>query len=646
MITTNTISLNELLDRIQNGKIQLPDFQRGWVWDDERIKGLLVSVSRSFPVGAIMTLSADGDVQFQNRPIEGVTLGDDARQDHYLLDGQQRLTSLYQALRFEGPVESRDRPGGSKVIKRWYYIDMQKALEPNADPEDAFISVPEDRVVRNNFGRNVELDLSSPDREFEKHMMPTEQVMDNTPWGFKYAQYWNEQDGGHPFGNAFEFFMKFQNALLKNFTSYQLPVINLEKDTSKEAVCTVFEKVNTGGVTLTVFELLTATFASAGFRLRDDWDARRKRMHSTFGVLQGVGGTNFLQAVTLLATRQRQRQAASRQQPLPGIGCKRSDILALTLSEYKEWANKVEDGFVLAAKFLHSQFVFTQVNIPYNTQIVPLATLYVELGKELETADARARLEHWYWSGVFGEMYGSGVETQYARDLPEVADYVRYENEPTLIREANFTPSRLISLRTRLSAAYKGLYALQMKKGASDWRTGESLTLATLHDQNIDIHHIFPKKWCGTEAKPRIPESLYNSIINKTPIDSHTNKIIGGKAPSLYLAKLLGDNNQLDSVLQAHWLNPELLWSDNFAECFVQRGGAMLRLIGDAMGRQIAGGQETFWAALRSAGVAVSPEAKAISEIEPSVEGPDEEEEEFDVLGDVAYEEEQAADAA
>ena len=643
MITTNPISLNELLDRIQSGKIQLPDFQRGWVWDDERIKGLLVSVSRAFPVGAIMTLSADGGVQFQNRPIEGVILGDDARQDHYLLDGQQRLTSLYQALRHEGPVESRDRPGGSKVIKRWYYIDMQKALDPNTDPEDAFISVPVDWIVRKNFGRDVELDLSSSDLEFEQHMMPTEQVMDNTEWGYKYAQYWNGRDGQHPFGNAFEFFMKFQNALLKNFTNYQLPVINLERDTSKEAVCTVFEKVNTGGVTLTVFELLTATFASEGFRLRDDWYERRKHMHSTYGVLQGIDGTNFLQAVTLLATQQRQKEAASRQLPLPGIGCKRSDILALTLGEYREWASKVEDGFVSAAKFLHSQSVFTQTNIPYNTQIVPLAALYVELGRELDTADARERLEHWYWSGVFGEIYGSGVETQYSRDLPEVADYVRKGNEPTLIREANLAPSRLISLRTRLSAAYKGLYALQMKKGASDWRTGESLTLATLHDQNIDIHHIFPKKWCRDDARPSIPENLYNSIINKTPIDSHTNRIIGGKAPSLYLPKLREDNHELNRVLETHWLNPELLESDNFAKCFVERGEAMLKLMGDAMGKEITGGRETFWAALRSAGVAVPPEATAIHEAEPSVEEPDDDEEEFDALGEAAYDEKQVA---
>ena len=636
MITTNPISLSLLLDRMKEGKIQLPDFQRGWVWDDDRIKSLLVSVSQAFPVGAIMTLSADGDVQFQNRPIEGVSLDNGFEMDHYLLDGQQRLTSLYQALRYDGPVESRDRPGGNRVIKRWYYIDMQKALAPNSDPEDAFVGVPEDKVVRTNFGRVTELDLSSEENEFREHMMPTEQIMDNTAWGFRYAQYWNEQSNGHPYGNGFEFFMKFQNDVLKNFTSYQIPVINLEKDTSKEAVCTVFEKVNTGGVTLTVFELLTATFAADGFSLRDNWDVRRKRMHSQFGVLRGVDGTNFLQAVTLLATQQRRKKAArDGTTATAGIGCKRADILALSLEEYREWADAVESGFLKTAKFLHTQFVFTQANVPYNTQIVPLAALYVELGKELETANARARLEHWYWSGVFGEMYGSAVESQYARDLPEVANYVRYGTESSLIRDANFSPVRLISLRTRLSAAYKGLYAIQMKRGASDWLTGESLTMAT----HIDIHHIFPKRWCRTEAQPRVPEKLYNSIINKTPIDSHTNKIIGGGAPSLYLPKLRGKNYKLESVLQSHWLNPELLESDNFAACFVERGEAMLGLVGDAMGKRISEGREVFWAALSSAGIAKPPAAMIRPETEPLEEEQDEEEEEYDVLGEAAYEE-------
>ena len=101
-------------------------------------------------------------------------------------------------------------------------------------------------------------------------------------------------------------------------------------------------------------------------------------------------------------------------------------------------------------------------------------------------------LEQWYWSGIFSEAYGGAVETQYALDLEQVAQYVRTGAPPRLITEANFNPERLISLRTRNSAAYKGLYALQMKSGAADWLNDKPLTLQTHHDEAIDIHHIFP----------------------------------------------------------------------------------------------------------------------------------------------------------
>ena len=94
------ISLRDLLRQITEGKIQLPDFQRGWVWDDDHIRDLLVSVARSFPVGAVMLLETGGHVQFQTRPVEGVeTLVDKHTQpERLILDGQQRLTTLTQTL--------------------------------------------------------------------------------------------------------------------------------------------------------------------------------------------------------------------------------------------------------------------------------------------------------------------------------------------------------------------------------------------------------------------------------------------------------------------------------------------------------------------------------------------------------------------
>jgi len=248
--------------------------------------------------------------------------------------------------------------------------------------------------------------------------------------------------------------------------------------------------------------------------------------------------------------------------------------------------------------------VFAQRDVPYNTQLVPLAALYVELGNQLKAANSIERLEHWYWSGIFSEAYASRTETLFALDLAQVAEYIRNQTQPRLVREASFAPERLISLRTRNSAAYKGLYALQMKSGAADWLTGQALSLATWDAENVDIHHIFPVAWCTKRKnKDKIPKWLYDSVINKTPIDARTNRIIGGQSPSLYIPKLRMQNNNLEKVLEKHWINSELLHSDNFPESFVERGQAMFELINKAMRKPVVNVREAFRDALKFAGL-------------------------------------------
>ena len=543
MFTTNPVSLKALLNDVQNGKMQLPDFQRGWVWDDERIKGLLASISRGFPVGAVLTLSAGGDIRFKTRLVEGVSNNVIVVPDRFLLDGQQRLTSLYQALLHPDPVFTQDSHGQKRL--RWYYIDMRKAVSEAADREDAIISVPEDKKVTRDFGRETILDLSIPEFEYAELMFPTEKLFDALEWTLNYTKYWESRTDMHPEGNATEFFSRFNEGVIKPFAEYQLPVIQLEKETPKEAVCTVFEKVNTGGMPLNVFELVTASFAaeSENFSLRDDWRDRRDRLHSHFGgVLQGIEGEHFLQAITLLKTQDNRRRAIDEGSAAPPISCKKRDILNLTLQDYNQWANKLEEGFGKAAGFLHSQCVYGRHNVPYSTQLVPLAALYAALGKELEPALAREKLAHWYWSGIFSEAYGGTTETQFALDLAQVQDYVRYGTKPNLIAQANFVPERLLTLRTRNSAAYKGVYALQMKSGATDWRSNVPLTLSTYNSENIDIHHVFPVAWCrSTERSPAIPARLYDSVINKTPLSAATNQFIGGRGPAVYLKRLQED---------------------------------------------------------------------------------------------------------
>ncbi len=604
MFTTNPISLKNLLDDVDSGKIQLPDFQRGWIWDDERIRALLASISRGFPVGAIMTLDASSDMKFKVRPIEGASF-EDVSPDSFLLDGQQRLTSLYQAMLHNGPVSTR-RPGDRKKVNLWYYINILEAMNPDTDREDAIFSVPENRKTTKNFGRDIDKNLSTHEGEYENHSIPTEKLLNDREWMIGYKDYWERCGKRHPESNAFDFYQEFYESVIQTFSSYQLPVINLKRDTPKEAICTVFEKVNTGGVSLNVFELLTASFAANNFSLRDDWNARRDRMHASYDQLRSLENVHFLQAVTLLATQERQRRntdSGPAYRNRSAIGCKKKDVLGLTLQEYKEWADKVENGFERAARFLLEQFIFNEKDIPYPTQLVPLAALYVEIGSEM-TANVSDKLEHWYWCGVFGEFYGGATETQFAQDLVQVANYIHTGEIPDLISEANLVPERLISLRTRNSAAYKGLYALQMKNKAADWWTGDELTISTwLARETIDIHHIFPRAWCNSQ-NPLIPSSLSDSIINKTPIDATTNRKIGGRSPSRYLRTLQRgiDEDVLNRILAAHSINPEHLRRDRFADFFTERGESMLRLIGNAMGKDIPSGREVFRNALSVAG--------------------------------------------
>ena len=604
MFEVNPIPLKKLLVRAQNGQLQLPDFQRGWVWDDERIIGLLASVSRRFPVGVVMTLEASSQIRFNHRPIEGIE-PNGIDPNEYLLDGQQRITSLYQAAICKEPVKTRNNRNQS--ISRHYYIDMKKALDPVMDREDAIFSVPSDRVVTRNFGREIELDLSTPEREYQQCMFPVDQIFDDRKWMRKYQRYWENQESS-PAGNANEFYDDFYDRVIESFLEYDLPVIRMTKETPKEAVCTIFEKVNTGGVVLTVFELVTASFAAEreGFSLRDDWKERQERMGEKYNTLKNVTPDQFLQAIALLATQKKRRKRIEESVPeseAPGIGCRRRDILNLSLAEYDEWAKQVEEGFLKAAKFLRRLCIYMNRDIPYQTQLVPLAVLYVEMGTKLDSANAVDRLKRWFWCGVFNESYGSTTEALFSRDLRETPDYILGGSEPTLIREANFIPERLLSLRTRNSAAYKGLFALQMNNGAADWRTANTIANTMQEEGNVDIHHIFPRAWFKKHC-PNVSSKIVDSIVNKTAIDAATNRKLGGNAPSVYLARL-ADNDitptALDNILRKHWIDPECLKADNFAQFFVKRGQALLDLIGNAMGKSLASGEGAFRSAVNEA---------------------------------------------
>jgi len=577
-------SLYEILKDVNAGKIQLPDFQRNWVWDDNRIKGIIASVAKSFPIGAVMLLETGNEtIRFKTKLVEGVLSANGNKPDMLILDGQQRITSLYQAIITNRVVKTRNAKGYE--IKRWYYIDMLKAMDSDTDLEESIFSINENKIITENIGRDVVLDLSTSEMEYKNMMYPVSMVDEYDKWYPAFFEYWSYDKEKIIFWN------EFVKKIIQGFNGYMLPVIIMKKENPKEAVCQVFEKVNTGGVSLTVFELLTATFASDDFDLKDDW-AKIHEEFKGYKVLANTSNTDIIQAVTLLSTYKKRKENISlgNSENIPSVSAKRKEMLNLSLIDYKKNRDDIVNGFIKASKILTENHIYNARDLPYTTQLVPMAAILSLLGNKIDNAGNKNKLMRWFWCGVFGELYGSANETRYALDMVQVVDWIESNGEePKTIYDANFSPSRLHTLRTRNSAAYKGVYAILLEDNTKDWLSATQIDLSTYFSESIDIHHIFPVAWCTKNA---IHRNDFDCIINKTPLSGRTNRIVSGDAPSKYLDRLKNhagvSEEEFNNILKSHVVNPKFMYNDDFYGFFADRKEQILIRIEKAMGKPIA----------------------------------------------------------
>jgi hypothetical protein len=589
------VKLSELLARVGDGRIQLPDFQRDWKWDDDRIRAILATVALDYPLGVVMTLECGGEVRFKARVLAGTRTQPGTEPEQLLLDGQQRLTSLYQALHSDSPVETTD--SRNKQLRRWYYVDIEAAVAVGADLEESIRSVPADKTVRDDFGRRIVLDLTTRENECAAGMFPLNLVFDvekTNTWMFQYTNGSEQRQA---------LWTRFHKEVLNRITGFQVPMIKLPKETSKVAVCTVFEKVNTGGIILNVFELLTATYAGdrdypaahggRDFNLREDWDSVRDRLAVEYPVLEGLENTDFLQAVALASSWSRREAARESGGPAPAVSCKRKDLLNLPLAEYEAWGSQIAAALEWVGGFLGRQRIFHKMDLPYRTQLVPLAAIRAVLGAEADLPAAEAKLERWYWCGVLGEMYGGSTESRFTRDVEEVIEWVRgrlpERSLPDTVDRADFGEQRLSTMVSRNSAAYKGIFALLIKQGAIDWYfNSRPMDQELVDGQNIDIRTIFPKGWQPPAPVDNLDTRL-SSIVNKTALSYRASQSQGKRAPGVYVELMAREYGQpqdwFDDVVATHLVDPKLLRSNDFDSFYEDRVAQLLKLVGEAMGR-------------------------------------------------------------
>lgn len=542
----NPKSLGYMLKAIDECALALPDFQRNFVWQPRETEQLIESIAQNFPAGSLLFMAFRPNT-FSPRAVENApTLHGDPLQ--LVLDGQQRLTSLYQA--FYGTGDYR------------YFIDLNHLLGAVPDIEQAVFY-----KSKNRCGPWKELAAQA-----DRLVLPLGELFG----GMKFDGWLDEvldhrPETGTDKADLRAQIRKARTEFIKPLEEYRFPVVTLSQDTSLEAVCSIFETLNRTGVRLSVFELLAARYYAKGLDLRKKWQQSQEGGNQAISEFE-VDEYYVLQAIALRASN----------------SVKRGDVLHLTSDQVEEHWDAVIQGFRAALEMLRGECgVLTGKWLPYAYMLVPMAALWKEhLEQHGPNAGGnRLHLKQWFWCAALNARYDRAANSQAAKDFVELRGWFNGGPPPEAVDEFTFDASRLRAITPRQQSVYKALMSLVLRRGVSDFHTGATLTSAAIAARAIDDHHVFPKAYLNpSDASPTQPTELVDSILNRTMIDRITNIRIGKRSPSDYLAEVrtefeAGDlAMSFEDLLATHLVPGDpgaAVWTDDF-ESFVQRRQELL----------------------------------------------------------------------
>jgi hypothetical protein len=517
---TNPIGLRHLLSLIHEGELALPDFQRDFVWDPKETEELLESISRSFPAGSLLFMPWRDEV-FSPRAIQGAPTLNGAP-NRLILDGQQRLSSLYQAC--YGAGEYR------------YFIALGPLME-DEDVEEAIFYRHKNRCAK----------YSTVEQQSALLVMPLG-VLFGSGGGF---HAWSEQITKHRSEKDEELdrlratLRETYEAHIKPIEDYQFPVVILAQSTSLEAVCSIFETLNRTGIRLSVFDLLAARFFAKGLDLRLKWE-------------QSVADTPIIEQFEI------DRYYLLQSIALRAKGSvKRGDVLRLSVDDVEAHWDSVVGGYRAALEMLRDECgVRARKWLPYGYLLVPLAALWrdvIEVAGPASGAN-RDRLKTWFWCSGISASYDRAANTQAARDYSELKRWIEGGDPPLTVEEFAFDPSRMREITPKQQSVYKALMALIIQHGARDFHHGQILTQDSIQAQSVDDHHIFPRAYLNpSKDEPVYPVQLVDCILNRTMIDASTNRRIGKRPPGQYVSEIRDEleaakAGAFDQVLASHLL--------------------------------------------------------------------------------------------
>jgi hypothetical protein len=551
--STGPHALGTLLTQVETQEMALPDFQRDFVWDPWATQELIVSLAQDNPAGSLLRIRNTKDY-FSARAVQGAPELS-GRPTYLLLDGQQRMTSLYQA--FFGKGDYR------------YFLNIRDLIEEDSFEEAMF-------HVRANAKKGQQaLQLkkySTREGQFEDRVFPME-VLFGTPKGF--TQWQRDLEDMEPDAvrkqELRDMLDKVYKQYIQRIELYQFPIVQLSDATPPDAVCSIFETLNRTGVKLGVFDLLTARFWAHDVKLRELWASAK----DTSDLMEDffVDPYYLLQATCLL------RSGAA-------PSCKRKDVLALDAKHVEDKWESVSKAMVEALHMLrHDCGVLTWKWVPYYTMLIPMAAVLAEHqgATGMKVGEIRHKLLRWYWCSVYSQSFEKAPNSRAAKDFVALRAWLNGGPEPESVNQFSFDKHTLFDITPQQRALYQGTIALILSGGPKDFLRSERIDVKVIESDHIDDHHIFPDDFLKTKLKIT-EKKKRDCVLNRTLIDRTSNRQLRARGPKDYFGALLKERgaNKYGEIMRTHKLPPEAtssILSNDYEGFLDYRADELLKLI-------------------------------------------------------------------
>lgn len=518
-LQNTSVKYSDLLSEIETGQVKIPQFQRKFVWSIKESAKLLDSIIKGYPIGTFIYWRTSERLR-SVRNLGNIALPEPKNGEfvNYVLDGQQRLTSLYAALKGVKIGEEDGRISDYSEI----YIDLLAK-----DDEDIVTT------------------------EIEK--ISSEQLIKLT----------DLMKGGYAiFKNYPEEFHEKLDHYKDVLSGYTFSIINL-KNAQIDVATEVFTRLNVGGKSLSLFEIMVAkTYhifeSKTGDSEEDqifDLAVKYEELSTELSTshYDTIPSATILQVVSILLEKD----------------CTRKTILKLDKMAFINIWDEAVNCIKSSIDFFRSYGIVVGRILPYNALLVPFSYFFYK-HKHNPTGEVKKRLEDFFWRASLGFRYSSGVEGKLVQDIAKIDKIIagelpKYEWAVTVNREFIETHG-WFSTGKSFTKAILCLYAKQKPKSFDNdldviidnsW-----LKIAT----SKNYHHFFPKSWLEKNRKDL--EYFYvNHIVNITIVDDFLNKnVIKAKSPSSYMKSFSSKNDELEETMKTHFIdiNKDGIWENDY----------------------------------------------------------------------------------